>query len=68
MAHIKGPIINGEQYVVIVLKITEEDGFGRPQKADILHDDQTVNIQGGEKFITALVKERLVERQTKGTA
>jgi len=45
--------IRGEQYAAVVLKVVEKDVHGRPSRVDIVHDDQSTPIEGGEEFIVA---------------
>ena len=45
--------IRGEKHAAIVLKVLERDIHGRPSRVELLHDDQTTRIQGGEEFIVA---------------
>lgn len=64
----KGPIINGEQYQIVVLRILEWDAAGRPSKAEIGYDDTTFRLDDAEKpnhFLTAFVKAESVKAATR---
>lgn len=56
-----GPVINGEKYQLVVLKVTGWDEAGRPSQATIGYDDTTFKLEGGEHFITAFVKQDVVK-------
>lgn len=55
-----GPIINGEEYTLIVLKVVERDERGRPSKVQVGYDDTTFNVADGDEFLTAFVKTQTV--------
>lgn len=50
-----GPIINGEQYQLIILRVKARDPEGRPSEAQLGYDDTTFEVQEGTEFITAFV-------------
>lgn len=59
-----GPIINGDKYQLIVLKVVGRDDMGRPAKFEAGYDDTTFKLEGGEEFITAFVKVDVVKPKT----
>ena len=48
--------IRGEEYALVVLKITGRDRHGRPSAAVIGYDDTSFHVEDGDEFITAWVK------------
>ncbi len=58
--------IKGDDYVLVVLKVLEKDGFGRPSKCQVGYDDTTFKLEGGEEFVTAWMSAGAAEPQTKG--
>lgn len=60
----KGPIINGEQYQLVVLKVLARDDAGRPSQAQIGYDDTTFSVEDGAEFLTAFVKADTVKPKT----
>lgn len=63
----KGCVIKGEQYALVVLRITEWDAHGRPSKATIGYDDTTFRLDDGtpNEFLTAFVKQDCVQPRTR---
>lgn len=57
MAKIKTRTIRNETYILVVLRVIERDGHGRPSKCEVGFDDSVFKIKGGEEFITAWVLE-----------
>ncbi len=54
----KGPIINGKQHDLVVLRILEWDDAGRPSKASIGYDDSSFRLDDQKlpnEFLTAFV-------------
>lgn len=43
-------IVNGERYPATVLQAIEHDEDGTPRTFRLLHDDESVHLDGGEKF------------------
>jgi len=48
--------IGKEKYVATVLKVNERDVQGRPLRCEIVHDDRTVKLEGGEEFIIVYMR------------
>jgi hypothetical protein len=53
-----------EVYVVAVLRILDRDAYGRPKGVMFLHDDESVDVQGGEEFMTCFVPQKMVAKVT----
>lgn len=54
----KSPFINGTQYELVVLRISDWDEQGRPSKAEIGYDDTSFRLDDPSKsneFLTAFV-------------
>jgi len=66
----KGPIINGEQYDVVVLRVLTTDMHGRPDMFEAVHSEQTVRLDDGKRnvFITAFIKQRFMRGVAGGNA
>lgn len=47
--------IGGKDYFLVVLKVLERDGQGRPIKFHCGYDDSVFQLSGDEEFITAFV-------------
>lgn len=63
----KGPIINGDQYQLVVLRVHEWDALGRPSKVEVGYDDTTFDLRDdavSRHFITAFVKTDCVTPKT----
>lgn len=63
----KGPIINGKQYSLVVLRPTEWDDKGRPSKAIIGYDDATFRLDDpnqANEFLTAFVQSDSIKERT----
>ena len=64
----KGPVINGKKYKLVVLRPCEWDSQGRPSKVEIGYDDTVFRLDDATKsneFITAFVGEFAAKPQTK---
>lgn len=48
--------IGKEKYVATVLQVKERDVQGRPLRCDVVHDDKTVKLEGGEEFIIVYMR------------
>lgn len=53
--------ISGKTYVPVVLKVIGSDGEG-PRTFQLLRDDETMNLEGGEQFWIAYVFEDVLRR------
>lgn len=63
----KGPKINGEQYVLVVLRIHAWDANGRPSKCEIGYDDTEFDLRDDKvsrHFMTAFVKKDMIKAVT----
>lgn len=60
-----GISVAGEEYRATVMLINTRDPTGRPKLVTILHDDQEIEIAGGEEFLIAYVSRKML-RKTKG--
>lgn len=54
-----------EWYQLVVLLIHSKDARGRPKLATFIHDEETVDLAGGEEFITAFVPKKMLEKEQK---
>lgn len=55
--------LNGEVYKIVVCKVTARDEYNRPIKFDVLYDEQTTNIEGGEMFWLGYFPRKMHERK-----
>lgn len=60
--------IQNEEHVLVLLKVLESDAFGRPVKCDVLYEDMSTQLVGGEEFITAWVPMHLTTMTNRGDA
>lgn len=63
-----GPIINGQSYSLILLRVLEWDEKGRPSKCVVGYDDTTFKIGDqsvSDEFITAFVLEAATTPRTR---
>lgn len=61
--------IAGKKHKHVVFQITEVDELGRPLLMRLLRDEESVHLEGGEKFMTAYVPAHMVEgKSRKGDA
>jgi len=56
--------IAGEPFKPIVLLVLGRDVLGRPTDCRLVHDEQTVTLQGGEEFIVAFARAKVVARRS----
>lgn len=63
----KGPVINGKQHSLIVLRVLEWDDSGRPSKCLIGYDDTVFKLDDGQPnvFLTAFVYDEAVSKAAK---
>lgn len=47
--------IDADVYELVLLQVLARDELGRPTQTRMIHDDDVVDLQGGEQFITAYV-------------
>lgn len=60
----KGPIVNGKQYNVVVLRPVEWDEQGRPTKVIVGYDNEKFRLDDPNlvnEFYTAFVPEKMTE-------
>lgn len=43
--------VRGDVYVACVFQILSKDEFGRPKDTKMIHDEETVHLEGGEEFM-----------------
>lgn len=55
--------IRGEEYKLVVLKITGRYPDGRPKDCLMVHDEQSTDVQDGTEFITAYVLAKVVAKK-----
>jgi hypothetical protein len=61
--------IGGIKHKLVVFQITESDELGRPLVMRILKDEESVHLEGGEKFMTGYVRAHMIEgKSRKGEA
>jgi len=60
--------VRGEVYVAAVFQILSKDAFGRPKDTKMIHDEETVNIEGGEEFMVGFVLKTFTEHRTEAKA
>jgi hypothetical protein len=44
-------MVGTERYEATVLLVTGHDNLGRPSECRLVHEEQIVNIKGGEEFL-----------------
>ena len=54
----------GEPFKPIVLLVTGRCPDGRPGTCVMVHDDQTVQLQGGEEFIVGFAPAKVLAKRT----
>lgn len=53
----------GEIYKIVVMHITKKTADGRPREARMVYDDETVDLEGGEEFMTVFVPAVLLKKK-----
>lgn len=49
--------VRGERYKPAVFQIMTKDAFGRPKNVTMVHDEESVHLDGGEEFMVGFVKD-----------
>lgn len=52
-----------EWYQLVVLLIHTKNQHGRPKLATFLHDEEKIELAGGEEFVTAYVPKAVLEKE-----
>ena len=60
--------VRGEKYAIVVLHVLKKDEFDRPLECRILYDEETIQIKGGEEFVTVAMPAHMTTPKTKGSA
>ena len=55
--------VRGIEHTLVVLHITGRDRFGRPRTAEFIYDDESMNIEEGEEFVTAFVQTKCIAKK-----
>lgn len=58
----RGPEINGEPHDVVLFLVCGRNEHGQPRECRLILDNETVELKGGEEFITAFVPSKALER------
>ncbi len=59
----KGISVAGEEYRVAVLLINTKDSKGRPKLCTFIHEEQSIELAGGEEFLTAFVPRKMLQER-----
>jgi len=60
--------VRGDVYVASVFQILSEDALGRPKDLKMIHEEETVHLDGGEKFLVSYVLELFTKPHTPAKA
>lgn len=62
--------IEGQEviYRAVATRIDEWDEIGRPRTLRVVHDDETIRIQGGDQFLIVYMLEDFTKPPTKAKA
>jgi hypothetical protein len=55
-----GVSIAGEEYKLLVALVHSKDKKGRPKLLSVLYDEQSIDLAGGEEFITFYALRRVM--------
>ena len=58
-----GISVAGEEYRATVFLINTKDAHGRPKLCTALHDDQSIDLAGGEEFLIAYVSAKMLAKK-----
>ena len=50
-------IIGGKSYQLVIGKVESKDTLGRPKSVTIIYDEESVDLKGGEEFVTLWMPE-----------
>lgn len=56
-------VAGGKRYKLVVLKVIVRDDDGSPRAFELLRDDESTKVEGGEHFWTCYVPEKLLARK-----
>jgi hypothetical protein len=60
--------VRGEVYVACMFQILSKDALGRPKDTKMLHDEESVHLEGGEEFMIGYVLKTFTEAKTAAKA
>jgi hypothetical protein len=60
--------VRGEVYVAAVFQILSKDDLGRPKDTKMIHEEETVHLEGGEEFMVGFVLKTFTEPNTSAKA
>lgn len=60
--------VRGEVYVAAVFQILTKDALGRPKDTRMVHEEETVHLEGGEEFMVGYVPQIFTKPSTKAKA
>lgn len=52
--------VRGEEYLPLVLLVTARDPLGRPHECRVVHEEQSVHLEGGEEFLIVFVNAKVL--------
>ncbi len=65
----RNPLLNGKPHSLVVLRVLESDGAGRPSKCSIGYDDTTFDISDKQahpnEFVTAFVPSHMTQTRAR---
>lgn len=64
----KTKTVRGDVYVACVFQILTKDAFGRPKDTRMIHEEETVHIEGGEEFMVSYTLKVFTEPNTEAKA
>lgn len=60
--------VRGDIYMAAVFQILSKDSLGRPKDMKMIHDEETVTLEGGEEFMVSYVLKTFTEPHTEAKA
>ena len=60
--------VRGQIYNASVFQILTKDALGRPKDTRMIHEEETVNLEGGEEFMVGYVLKVFTEPNTTAKA
>lgn len=60
--------VRGEVYNAAVFQILSKDELGRPKNVLMVHEEESVKLEGGEEFMVGFVLEAFTKPTIKGKA
>ena len=61
-------LIHRQWHSTVVLQVIEKKADGSPHTLKLLEDDDVVDLEGGEEFITAFIPEGVLRKRKAGTS